>query len=117
MSLDDPRIQALALILATNARAPTHHGVSAGLMKDRGLTGRASENFAGPVDFETRASESLKNVLANLAVVFQNLQAQQNFHGPRPVRPWSVISPESAIGRSSGVKRHSLGRGDVLSAV
>ena len=28
----------------------------------------------------TRAYESLKNVLANPAVVFQNLQAQQNFH-------------------------------------
>ena len=34
---------------------------------------------------ETRAYESLKNVLANLAVVFQNLQAQQNFHWPWPV--------------------------------
>ena len=33
----------------------------------------------------TRAYESLKNVLANLAVVFQNLQAQQNFHRPWPV--------------------------------
>ena len=29
--------------------------------------------------------ESLKNVLANLAGVFQNLQAQQNFHWPWPV--------------------------------
>ena len=34
----------------------------------------------------TRASESLKNVLANLAVVFQNLQAQQIVH-----RPWPVV--------------------------
>ena len=33
----------------------------------------------------TRAYESLKNVLANLAMVFQNLQAQQNFHWPWPV--------------------------------
>ena len=33
----------------------------------------------------TRASENLKNVLANLAVVFQNRQAQQNFHWPWPV--------------------------------
>ena len=61
-------------------------------MKDHGQQTRPSENFAGPVDFETprpdcttRASESLKNVLANLAVVFQNLQAQQNFHWA-----WSV---------------------------
>ena len=73
-------------------------------MKDHGQQARASENFAGPVDFErprpdlplhflnfhkpwllTRAYESLKNVLANLAVVFQNLQAQQNFHWPWPV--------------------------------
>ena len=60
-------------------------------MKDHGQQARASENLAGPVDFETprtgltRASESLKNVLANLAVVFQNLQAQQNFHLPWPV--------------------------------
>ena len=57
-------------------------------MKDHGQQARASENFAGPVDFETprpvtRASESLKNVLANL--VFQNLQAQQNFHWSWPV--------------------------------
>ena len=51
-------------------------------MKDHGQQARASENFAGPV---ARASESLKNVLANLAVVFQNLQAQQNFHWPWPV--------------------------------
>ena len=46
-------------------------------------TGQASENFAGPVDFEThrpdlpvhffKLSEALVN-LANLAVVFQNLQ-------------------------------------------
>ena len=57
-------------------------------MKDHGQQARVSENFAGPVDFETprpdlwltTASESLKNVLANLAWVFQNLQAQQNFH-------------------------------------
>ena len=66
-----------------------------GLMKDHGHQARASENFAGPVDFETprpdlpvlvltRASESLKNVLANLTVVFQNIQAQQNFHWPWP---------------------------------
>ena len=34
---------------------------------------------------ETGAYESLKNVLANLEVVFQNLQAQQNFHWPLPV--------------------------------
>ena len=72
-------------------------------MKDHGQQARASENFAGPVDFETprpdlpvhffnfqkpwltRASESLKNVLANLAVVLQNLQAQQNVHCPWPV--------------------------------
>jgi len=33
----------------------------------------------------TRASESLKNVLANLAVVFQNIQAQRNVHWPWPV--------------------------------
>ena len=62
-------------------------------MKDHGQQARASENFDGPVDFETprpylpvhflnfqkpwftRAYESLKNILANLAVVFQNLQA------------------------------------------
>ena len=61
-------------------------------MKDHGQQARASENFAGRVDFETprpvtRASESLKNVLASLAVVFQNLQAQQNFHWPWPVGP------------------------------
>ena len=72
-------------------------------MKAHAQQARASENFAGPVDFETprpylpvhflnfqkpwstRASESLKNVLANLAVVFQNLQAQRNFHWPWPV--------------------------------
>ena len=72
-------------------------------MKDHGQQARASEKFAGPVDFETprsdfpvhllnfqkpwltRASESFKHVLANLAVVFQNLQAQQNFHWP-----WSI---------------------------
>ena len=72
-------------------------------MKDHDQQVRASENFAVPVDFKTprpdlpvhffnfqkpwltRASESLKNVLANLAVVFQNLQAQQNFHWPWPV--------------------------------
>ena len=40
---------------------------------------------AGWITWLTRASESLKNVLANLAVVFQNLQAQQNFHWPRPI--------------------------------
>ena len=33
----------------------------------------------------TRAYESLKNVLANLSVVLQNLQAQQNFHWPWPI--------------------------------
>ena len=44
-------------------------------MKDHGQQSSASENFAGPV----------KNVLANLAVVFQNLQAQQNFNWPWPV--------------------------------
>ena len=44
-------------------------------MKDNGQQARAL----------TRASESLKNVLANLVVVFQNLQAQQNFHWPWPV--------------------------------
>ena len=54
-------------------------------MKDHRQQARASENFAGPVDFESRAYESLKNVLANLAVVFLNLQAQQNFHWPWPV--------------------------------
>ena len=73
-------------------------------MKDHGQQANASENFARPVDFETprpylpvhflnfqkpwltsRASESLKNVLANLAVVSQNLQAQQHFHWPWPV--------------------------------
>ena len=72
-------------------------------MKDHGQQARAIENFAGPVDFETtrpdlpvhflnfhkpgetRASESLKNALENLAVLFQNLQAQQNFHWP-----WTV---------------------------
>ena len=37
-----------------------------GLIKDHGQQARASENFAGPVDFE-------------------NLQAQQNFHCPWPV--------------------------------
>ena len=42
----------------------------------------------------TTASESLKNVLANLAWVFQNLQAQQNFHCPGLLamvfhKPWS----------------------------
>ena len=52
----------------------------------QGQQARASENFAGPVDFEfIRAYESFKNVLANLAVVFQNLQAQQHFHRPWPV--------------------------------
>ena len=35
-------------------------------MKDHGQQARASENFAGPVDFE-------------------KLQAQQNFHWPWPV--------------------------------
>ena len=69
--------------------------MESGLMKDHNHQARASENFAGTVDFETiwldlpvhltRASESLKNVLSNLAVVFQNLQAQQNFHWPWPV--------------------------------
>ena len=72
-------------------------------MKDHGQHARASENFVRPVDFVTprpdlpvnflnfqkpwltRASKSLKNVLANLAWVFQNLQAQQNFHWPWPV--------------------------------
>ena len=39
-------------------------------------------NFQKP--WLTRAFESFKNVLANLAVVFQNLQAQQNFHWPWP---------------------------------
>ena len=60
-----------------------------GLMKDHGQQARASVNFAGPVDFETTRpdlpAQSLKNVLANLAVVFQNLQTQQNFHWPWPV--------------------------------
>ena len=66
-------------------------GVGAGLMKDHGQQARASENFAGETRAyesfagETRAYESLKNVLANLAVVFQNLQAQQIFHWPWPV--------------------------------
>ena len=41
-------------------------------MKDHGQQARASENFAGPVDFETRRSD-----LPVLTVVFQNLQAQQ----------------------------------------
>ena len=72
-------------------------------MKDHGQKARASKNFAGPVDFETqrpdlpvhflnfqkpwltRASENLKKCTGNLAVVFQNLQAQQNFHWPWPV--------------------------------
>ena len=48
-------------------------------MKDHGQQqSKTIENFAGPVDFETppRAYESFKNVLANLAGVFQNLQAQ-----------------------------------------
>ena len=61
-------------------------------MKDQGQQARASEHFAGPVHFLnfqkprlTRASESLKNVLANLAVVVQNLQTQQNVHWPWPV--------------------------------
>ena len=43
------------------------------------LTGKLADMFA------TRAYESLKNLLANLAVVFQNLQAQQNLHWPWPV--------------------------------
>ena len=62
-------------------------------MKDHGQQARAIGNFAWPVDFETprpdlpvtRAYESLKNVLANLAVVFQNLLAQQNVHWHWPV--------------------------------
>ena len=29
------------------------HGLESGLMKDHGQQARASENFAGPVDFET----------------------------------------------------------------
>jgi len=48
--------------------------MTAGLMNDHGQQARASENVAGP--------ESLKNVLANLAWVFQNLQVQHNFHSP-----------------------------------
>ena len=50
--------------------------LQSGLMNDHGQQARASENFE---------SESFKNVLANLTVVFQNLQAQQNFHWPWPV--------------------------------
>ena len=50
-------------------------------MKDHGQQARASQNYA----VLTRASESFKNVLANLAWVFQNLQAKQKFHWPWPV--------------------------------
>ena len=39
-------------------------------MKDHGQQARASENFTGPVDFETPRPD---------------LQAQQNFHWPWPV--------------------------------
>ena len=51
-------------------------------MKDHGRQARASENFAGPVDFETP--------LPDLPVHFLKLsealviQAQQNFHWPWP---------------------------------
>ena len=81
-------------------------------MNDHGQQARASENFVGPVDFETpmpdlpvhflnfqkpwltRASESLKNILVNLAWVFQNLQAQQKFSLALACWPWSFISPD-----------------------
>ena len=60
-------------------------------MKDHDQQARASENFAGPIDFETPRPDLPVHFLnfqkpcfnqANLAVVFQNLQAQQNFHWP-----------------------------------
>ena len=38
-----------------------------------------------------RAYASFKNVLANLTVVFQNQQAQQNFHWPSKVLIRSMI--------------------------
>ena len=41
----------------------------------------------------TRAYESFKNVLANLAVVFQNLQAQQKLSLALACWLWSFISP------------------------
>ena len=51
-------------------------------MKDHGQQARASENLAGPVDFETPRPD--------LPVHFLNFQkpwlkAQQNFHWPWPV--------------------------------
>ena len=62
-------------------------------MKDHGQQARASENFAGPVDFETPRPNLPVHflnfqkpwLLANLAVVFQNLQAKQHFQWPWPV--------------------------------
>ena len=52
-----------------------------GLMKDHGQQARASKNFARPVDFETPRPD----LPVHLYMVFQNLQAQQNFHWPWPV--------------------------------
>ena len=61
-------------------------------MKDHGQQARASENFAGPVDFETPRPDLpvhffnqkpwLTRAFESLAVVFQNLQAQEIFTGP-----------------------------------
>ena len=53
-----------------------------GLLKDLGQQARASENFAGPVDFETPRPD--------LPVHFLNFQKPcltsfQNFHWPWPV--------------------------------
>ena len=36
-----------------NSETPSVDTIRAGLMKDHGQQARASENFAGPVDFET----------------------------------------------------------------
>ena len=62
-----------------NQPSQMNRAMQAGLMKDNGQQDRASENFAGPVDFETPRPD--------LPVHFLN------FHKPC-CWPWSFISPE-----------------------
>ena len=61
-------------------------------MKDHGQQVRASENFAGPVDFETPRPDLpvdflnfQKPWLGPVKILRNNLQAQQIFHWPWPV--------------------------------
>ena len=57
----------------------------AGLMKDHGQQARVSENFAGPVDFETPRPD--------LPVHFLNFQKPWLFSLALACWPWSFISP------------------------